>query len=128
MRCKDLFKNSDIVYLPVTGKAVDQEKDIMTYCWYHGYKVKFKLGVFVDVKGQTIDRVLRVEKISEGERAGVSKKHTPVDKEREAKIKKVSKMLKKGKSVADISKKYNVSVQSMYYFIRKWVTVGENEL
>ena len=128
MRCKDLFKNSDIVYIPVTGKVGDQEKDIMTYCWYHGYKVKFNLGVFVDVKGENAARVLRVEKISEGERTGVSKKHTSLDKEREVKIKKVSKMLKKGKSVAQIAKKYSVSVQSMYYFIKKWITVGENEL
>lgn len=125
MRCKDLFKNSDIVYIPVIGKVGDQEKDIMTYCWYHGYKVKFNVGVFVDVKGENAARVLRVEKIGEGV---ASAKHRPINKEREAKIKKVSKMLKKGKSVAQIAKKYGVSVQTMYYFIKKWITVGKDEL
>ena len=126
----DLFKKSNVEYVPGTKNPTFQMKDIYNSCMYHGIKIKCKLGVFVAVTGDEVisEPVIRVEKIGETEpRRGWFDRRTPTGNpvgrprkkstditHKSDKYFKIKEMLTCGKKVSEIASELGVSRQYVY--------------
>ena len=136
MRCKGLFDSNKVVFIPVTTEAVgDMMRDIKSYACNHGVTIRTECGIFVKQDTMQVEKVIRCEVIGEikPHKVVATKKEKTISEEKLRKIKEVQEMweakrernkqiiedCKNGVSVADISKKYNLSRQGVYNVLAK---------
>jgi hypothetical protein len=136
MRCKGLFDSNKVVFIPVTNESVgDMMRDVKSYACHHGVTIKTECGIFVKQDTMEVEKVIRCEVIGEikPHKVVAIKKENVISEEKLRKMKEIQEMweakrernkqiiedCKNGVSVADISKKYNLSRQGVYNVLAK---------
>lgn len=121
MICKDLFKNSDVIFVPVEKNLQRQESQITTYANYHGFKIEMTLGIWVNAATATAERVLRLELIGNIDapryKSRYQLKEDSIEK-RKNKIELIKKLLKEGKTETEIARTLKCTKQAVNQFIR----------
>lgn len=128
MICKDLFRISDVVYVPAESNLQRQESQIATYANYHGFKIDITLGLWVNASTATAERVLRLELKGMSDKPRYKSRYKPnpeTIKKREDMIKKIRKHLKEGKTQAEIARMFNYTRQRLNAFVRYHNIDGE---
>lgn len=121
MKCKDLFKNSNVEFVPVEENLQRQESQITTYANYHGLKIEMTLGIWVNAATATAERVLRLELVGVVDTPRYKSRYQLDEntvKKREEKINLIKKLLKEGKKETEIAKLLRCSRQAINQFIR----------
>lgn len=121
MRCKNLFANSDVVFVPAEEKLQRQESHITTYANYHGIKIDIRLGLWVDVATATAKRVLRLEFAGLTDKPKYKSRYqlsNEAELKREKRKEQFKKLLKEGKTQTEIARKLNVTRQAVSAFIK----------
>lgn len=122
MICKDLFRISNVVYVPAESNLQRQESQITTYANYHGFKIDISLGLWVNAATATAERVLRLELVGMSDKPRYkSRNYKPrleTIKKREDMIEKIKKLLKEGKTQSEIARIYKCSRQRINAFVR----------
>ena len=136
MRCKGLFDSNKVVFVPVTNESVgDMMRDVKSYACHHGVTIKTECGIFVKQDTMEVEKVIRCEVVGEIKpyKVVAVKKEKVISEEQLSRIKEIQEMreakrernkqiiedCKNGISVADISKKYNLSRQGIYNILSK---------
>lgn len=131
MRCKDLFKNDNVIFVPAEENLQRQESQIATYANYHGFKIDISLGLWVNAATATAERVLRLELVGMSNKPRYkSRDYKPrleTIKKREDLIEKIKKLLKEGKTQSEIARIYNCSRQKINAFVR-YHNIDESKL
>lgn len=121
MKCRDLFRNSDVIYVPVEDDLQKQENQITTYASYHGIRVRMELGLWVNPATQECERVLKVSYVEDCERkVKQDSKRTEIAKQKLEKIERIRNYLKQGLNGIDIARLEGCSKQYIYQFIKDY--------
>lgn len=121
MKCRDLFKDSDIVYVPVEDDLQKQENAITTYASYHGIRVRMELGLWVNPATQECERVLKISYVGDcEEKVKKDSKRTEIAKQKLEKIERIRNYLKQGLNGIDIARLEGCSKQYIYQFIKDY--------
>ena len=150
LTCKDLFRNGDIAYLPIGEgiKLQEVEKRILSWAFYHGHEVRFSCGVWVDPTTATVERVLRVYRVSTANTVGEErqakarrqrqKQKDPAERERiererqerrsnrEKRIADILARRERGETLGQIATAYGVSRQAIHGYINNKTKGKEN--
>lgn len=121
MKCKDLFSDSDVVFVPVEENLQRQESQITTYANYHGIKIQMELGLWVNPATQSCERVLKLSFVgfSENQRYPSRSKLKPETIEkREEKTQRIKDYIKQGLSLVEMARKEKCSKQAISQFIK----------
>lgn len=124
MKCKDLFKNSNVEFVPVEENLQRQESQITTYANYHGLKIEMSLGIWVNAATAKAERVLRLEFVGVVDTPRYKSRYQLDEntiKKREEKINLIKKLLKDGKKETEIAKVFKCSRQAINQFIRYYL-------
>lgn len=124
MKCKDLFKNSNVEFVPVEDNLQRQESQITTYANYHGIKIEMTLGIWVNAATATAERVLRLEFVGMCDNPRYKSRYQLDEntvKKREEKINLIKKLLKEGKKEAENASILKCSRQAINQFIRYYL-------
>lgn len=125
MKCRGLFLANDVVYIPVTDEsACEMMKDVKTYAFYNGMKIKTEVGFFIRQEPLTVEKVVRCEVLErkEKERKTKTANSEEID-ERKAKRQernvKIIEDFKQGLPIREIAEKHKMSRQSVYNIVSK---------
>ena len=121
MKCKDIFANSDVVFVPAEENLQRQESHITTYANYHGIKIDMRLGLWVDVATATAERVLRLEFAGITDKPRYKSRYQltiEAELKREKKKEQFKKLLKEGKNQSEIARELNITRQAVSAFIK----------
>lgn len=117
MICKDLFKNSNVVFVPAEDNLQQQESRINLYANYNRIDIKITLGVWVDPKTAQALRVLRLENLGETKKPLFpSRAKMKALKPKNALI---IERYKQGVSRFEIAKEFNLSKQRISQIIKQ---------
>lgn len=128
MKCKDIFANSDVVFVPAEENLQRQEFQITTYANYHGIKIDMRLGLWVDVATATAERVLRLEFAGITDKPRYKSRYqltTEAELKRKKRKEQFKKLLKEGKTQAEIAKELKITRQAVSAFIKYNNIYGE---
>ena len=121
MKCKDLFADSDVVFVPVEKNLQRQESKITTYANYHGFKIQMELGLWVNPADQSCERVLQLTfaGYSDNPRYPSRSKLKPETiMKREEKRERIQNYIKKGMTIMEMARKEKCSKQAISQFIK----------
>ena len=127
MKCKDLFKNSTIEFIPVEDNLQRQESQITTYANYHGIKIKMEIGLWVNTATATAERVLKLTFIGEDNKPRYPSRYKINENtkiKREEKVKRITEYRKQGLTLQEIAQKENCTKQAILIFI-KYHNIGD---
>ena len=121
MKCKDIFADSDVVFVPVEENLQRQESHITSYANYNGIKIDIRLGLWIDVATVTAERVLRLEFKGITDKPRYKSRYqlsTESKLKTERKKETITQLLKEGKSQVEIARKLKVTRQAISAFIK----------
>lgn len=121
MKCKGLFRDSNVVFVPAEDNLQRQESQITTYANYHGIKVEMALGLWVYPATQECVRVLKLTIVGESDKPRYESRYK-VNPEtlakREEKIERIKSYIEKGLTLQQMAHKEKCTKQAVSTFIR----------
>lgn len=134
MKCRGLFTNYKVVYVPVTTESTRKMmSNIKTYATHHSVKIKTEVGLFIKQNDRQAEKVIRCEVIGEIQPCKARKhlkeevlseeeikRREEVQKRREKRNKRnneIIQLFKSGLSVDEISSQFKMSRQGIYYIL-----------
>lgn len=127
MKCKDLFKNSIVEFIPVEDNLQRQESQITTYANYHGIKIKMEIGLWVNAATATAERILKLTLMGVDNKPRYPSRYKINEDtkiKREEKIKRITEYRKQGLTLQEIAQKENCTKQAISIFI-KYHNIGD---
>lgn len=119
MRCKGLFETNDIVLVPVPNgvTVADMMRDVKSFAYYHGMRIKTEVGIYVRSDSMEVEKVLRCEVIERSNTIKERKKQEVRETERDMEI---INFYREGISVKALSETYQLSRQGVYNILNKY--------
>lgn len=121
MKCKGLFRDSNVVFVPVEDNLQRQESQIATYANYHGIKVEIALGLWVYPATQECVRVLKLTYVGESDKPRYESRYKVKPEtliKREEKLERIKQYLKEGLTLQQMARKERCTKQAVSAFIR----------
>lgn len=113
MKVKDLFKYSDVEYVPAEEDLQQQENRITTYAHYHNIKIKIELGLYLNPSTTECERVLKLTCVGENPVRNKIKREKDCEK-----IERIISYLKKGYTLKRMAEIEGCTKQAISAFIK----------
>lgn len=117
MKCKDLFKNSDVEFVPAENNLCRQKNNLMSYATHHGYKIKIDCGLWINPSTQQCEKVLKITALG-------SMPESLYFRNRKEKIERIKRYIKQGLTLEQIGKNEGCTRQAISSFI-KYHNIGD---
>lgn len=114
MKCKDLFRNGNVAFVPAEENLQKQESIITTFANYHNIKIKIELGLWLNPSTTEAERVLKLSYIGDNRKKEKSEKQFASME----KVERIKDYIKEGITMQEMAIREGCTKQAISLFIK----------